>query len=278
MSQHDWPPDNLPETDSSGTLSSPAPDSPSPRKKDTSGLSPVRPEVPAQRQPILPSIPKPTRPEVPVRADPTPTEEIDLSRSSQERAIAALDRLRQKMSAVAEEYAQGKLNRAQFNAIYRRYQEQRDITERLIQRDPKTGAWQTVVQPGLTGFLRDHFQAKVESYSVYDLHTARQIIRTGALQLPNNQIMPIIAKLRAIIRQQGNPGIARRQIHEDRFVVFIPGLYTVSVVVFSLEPAIAQLEMIQDMHSDFERANIQVFTGEHINPHEMVFPHRALFE
>lgn len=278
MSNSDLPLEGNENKNSPGQTGNPRPMGGPPPRTPQANLSPVRPETPAGRQPILPSIPRPTRPEAPVRADPTPTEEIDLSRSSQERAISALDRLRQKMAAVAEEYAQGKLNRAQFNAIYRRYQEQRDITERLLQRDPKTGAWQTVVQPGVTGFLRDHFEAKVESYSVYDLKTGRQIIRTGSLQLPQAQVVPILNKLYSMIVSQRDPGIARRAIQDDRFVVFVPGAYTVSVVVFSLEPAVAQLEMVQDMHNDFERANIQIFTGQRLNPHEMVFPHRALFE
>ncbi len=243
-------------------------------------MSPIRPQGPdADRQPIMPSVPRPSRPEIPTRDDPTPTEEIDLANSSQEQAaVAALERLRQKMAAVAQEYAQGKLNRAQFHAIYQRYQEQRDITERLLKRDPKTGAWQTVVQPGLTGFLREHFEAKVESYAIYHIESGQQIIRTGTLQLPTHQAEAIMKKLKFVIGQRGNPGMARRRIGNDRYIVIVPGEYTVAIVVFSLEPAIAQLEMIQDMHRDFELANRQVLSDQHLDPREMVFPHRALFE
>jgi hypothetical protein len=192
--------------------------------------------------------------------------------------VSALERLRQKMAAIADEFAQGKLNRAQFHAIYQRYQEQRDITERLLQRDPKTGAWQTVVQPGHTGFLREHFEARVESYSIFHIHQQRLVARNGSLHLPFKQITPILAKLKTIIEKKGVPGLARRRLSADRYVVFVPGSQTVSIVVFSLEPAAAQVEMVQDMHHDFERANYQVLQGEAWNPREMVFPHRALFE
>lgn len=243
-------------------------------------MSPVRPQNPnANREPVMPSVPRPARPEPQHHQDPTPTEEIDLGRSAQEKSAVALDRLRQKMAAVAEEYAQGKLNRAQFSAIYQRYKEQREITERLVQRDPKTGAWQSVVQPGLTGFLREHFEAKVESYSIYHVQTGRQLVRTGLVQIPHQQVVPILRKLQAVIQAQTElPGIARRRLNDEHFVVLVPGMQTLSVVICSLEPSVAQLELFEDLHRDFERANQNVLVSGNLDPREMVFPHRALFE
>lgn len=243
-------------------------------------MSPVRPQNPyANREPIMPSVPRPTRPEPPPLHDPTPTEEIDLGRSSQEQSAVALDRLRQKMAAVAEEYAQGKLNRAQFFAIYQRYKEQREITERLVQRDPKTGAWQSVVQPGFTSFLREHYEAKVESYSIYHVQSGRQLVRTGLIQVPHQQVVPILQKLQQVVQSQGDiPGIARRRLSGDHFIVLVPGAHTLSVVICSLEPSVAQMELFEDLHRDFERANQNALVSGMLDPREMVFPHRALFE
>ncbi|KAB2861532.1 MAG: hypothetical protein F9K46_08335, partial [Anaerolineae bacterium] len=167
--------------------------------------SPVRPEDPEpQRQPVKPTMPRrPSRPAMPLKADPTPTEEIDQSASVEEQAAQALERLRQKMAVVAEEFAQGKINRAQFHAIYQRYQEQRQITEMLLKRDPQTGAWQSVMRPGHTGFLRDYYQAKIESYAIYHLALQKPIIVTGTVQLPLQQVAPLLTKLRAIVNERG---------------------------------------------------------------------------
>jgi hypothetical protein len=92
------------------------------------------------------------------------------------------------------------------------------------------------------------------------------------------QVQPILTKLKALIDQRGSIGTARRKLQDDRWVVFVPGKYTVSVAVFSLEPAVAQIELIEDMQRDFERANAQALQQNRFNPAEMVFPHRALFE
>ncbi|NDJ86231.1 MAG: hypothetical protein GYB66_10125 [Chloroflexi bacterium] len=242
--------------------------------------SPVRPQSPdAPRQPIMPSMPRPSRPEPPVRADPTPTEEVDISQLSvEEKAANALNRLRRKMQAVAEEFNQGKINRAQFHAIYQRYQEQRDITEQLIKRDPQTGAWQTVVQPGHTSFLRAHFEARVESFAIYHVESQKQIIRNGNVQIPSPQVSRILQRLSTVLDSSQAPGVVQRRLPGDRSVVVVPGESTVAIVIFSFEPAAAQLEMVQDMHDDFERANHQLLVEHQLDPREMVFPHRALFE
>lgn len=244
-------------------------------------MSPIRPHSPQPvREPIMPSVPRPSRPDLPHGKKPTPTEEIDLARSPEEKAKVALDRLRQKMTKVAEEYAAGKLNRAQFHAIYQRYKEQREITERMINRDPQSGAWQNVVQPGLTGFLRKHFESQVESYSIYHIMLERPIIRTGALQLPQRQVLPVLKRLQRLVSNDVDhtPRVAKRKLRDDRYVVLVPGRLTVSAIVFSLEPAIAQLEMVRDIHDDFERANAMALNENRLNPRDMVFPHRALFE
>jgi hypothetical protein len=80
---------------------------------------------------------------------------------------ATLESLRGKMEGVAHDYASGKINRAQFNAIYGRYDEQRKIIERLLERDPESEAWQQVANSGHTAFLLSHFQSRPLYYIIY---------------------------------------------------------------------------------------------------------------
>src|SRR3954463_16120705 len=93
--------------------------------------SPVRPSLPQQPEPrpLQASVPQPTpaAPESPTNPN------------------AALNTLRRKMELVSDEFAQGKINRGQFNAVYKRYSEQRTIIERLIERNPNSDAWKQVI-------------------------------------------------------------------------------------------------------------------------------------
>ncbi|NDJ79185.1 MAG: hypothetical protein GYB65_23290 [Chloroflexi bacterium] len=238
-------------------------------KRSTSRLSPIRPSQPDETEPQEPLIPS-----MPYRA---PTEPLS-PREQMQRAEEALIGLREKMARVAAEYAEGKLNSAQFDAIYTRYSEQRDITERLLSRDPESQAWQSVVQPGHTTFLKEYYAARVISYAFYHLDTARLITVTGPVQMERSQVMAVITRLRDIIAERGNPGSAARQLGDGRCVLFVPGEITVAVIILSVEPAATQITRVEDMHADFERANARALQNRDFNPERMVFPHRALFE
>ncbi|MBN1678724.1 MAG: hypothetical protein JW966_00435 [Anaerolineae bacterium] len=236
---------------------------------DSSPKSPVRPTVQDDSQPqdpLTPSLP-----------NQHPAEVVS-PREQMQRAEEALISLRQKMAKLAAEFSQGKLNPAQFDAIYSRYSEQRDIIERLLTRNPESQAWQSVVQSGHTSFLRQRFEARVLSYAIYNQQTYDLIMLTGTIQLDRVQIEAVMKRLVAIIRERGNPGPAHRKISDGRCVLFVPGDTTVAMVIYSLEPSAAQIRRVQDIHRDFERANKYTLSGGGFDAERLVYPHRALFE
>ena len=234
-------------------------------------LSPIRPEPPTaephETAPPLPPKPPTREPTHPL----TPRERL-------QRAEDALIELREKMARLANEFAEGKLNQAQFNAIYARYSEQRDITERLLERDPGSQAWQAVVQPGHTQFLKEHYAAVPLSYAIYDLETGTRIAITGTLRMRRPQLEAVLQRLRAVIQQRGVPEPAQKALADGKHVVFVPGEHSVAVVIFSREPAAGQVARLKDIHRDFERANRRALRHKDYNTARMVFPHRALFE
>ena len=246
-------------------------------------LSPIRPVNPDPPKPRLnPAITRPTLPEIPSLSlgnkDETPTQVDDANLSPAERAERALEQLREKMNALVQEYAAGDINQVQFQAIYRRYSEQRDITERLLQRNPESGAWQSVVQAGHTSFLRDHYSAKILSYGLYRIMDGAQIVLQGKLRLPPDQLLPIIAKLKRLVDEGRVPPPAGRKLKDNSWVYLVPGKVTASVMIYSLEPAAIQRQVADDIQRDFERANEKILARGDFDPNHLVFPHRALFE
>ncbi|MCD4684984.1 MAG: hypothetical protein K8S97_03495 [Anaerolineae bacterium] len=237
---------------------------------DLPPVSPIRPTVPdSEHDPHAPLTPTPPR---------TPLERQLSPREQMQRAEEALINLRHKMALVAAEFAEGKLNQAQFDAIYARYSEQRDITERLLTRDPESQAWQSVVRPGHTQFLKQYYEARPLSYTIYDLGTFGRIIVTGKIQIREQQVRAVLERLKTVMARRGNPGAAQKKLPDGKCVLFVPGTLTAVVMIFSLEPATGQIERVSDMHRDFERANRRALQSGDYNPHRMVFPHRALFE
>jgi hypothetical protein len=250
------------------TIVSPVPGQPS-TDDSVPPVSPIRPVVHDDIQPQPPLTP--SVPEAKPAQGLTPREQM-------QRAEEALINLREKMAQVATEFAQGTLNRAQFDAIYARYSEQRDITERLLARNPESQAWQSVIQPGHTTFLISHYEARTISYAIYDQVTFELINITGSVQLEKAQIEAVLKRLQTIMHERGNPGPAQKKIGSERCVLFVPGTTTTAAVIFSREPSRAQINRVEDIHRDFERANEYALRNRDYTVEQLVFPHRALFE
>lgn len=190
---------------------------------------------------------------------------------------AALDALRRKMERVANQFAAGVINRAQFNAIYGRYNEQRTIIERLTERNPENQAWQQVATPGHTSFLMSHFEARILYFVVYRINMPALLMMGGQQQPVMAEIEPALG---ALINMPNRPrvGLARKAMGKGQWMVLALGEHAVTIVMFMLEPSAAQLNRIRDLHSDFERANRMALQRNTQSLDKMVFPQRALVE
>ena len=242
---------------------------------------PTDPQDPATgplRSPIRPQAPNtpPSRPRDIQPDQPSATEPLERITSPKNPGLA-LDVIRRKMENVANEFANGKINRAQFNAMYGRYDEQRMIIERLVERNPDSNAWQQVARPGHTSFLRDHFTARCLYYVIFRLSWPRPLMMGGEQQ-PNLQT--IEPALSALINMDKRPrtGLARKALTSGQWLVLALGEHAVTFGVFNLEPATAQLNRMRDLHNDFERANQKALERGTSALDKMVFPQRALVE
>lgn len=181
------------------------------------------------------------------------------------------------MEQVARQYASGALNRAQFNAIYGHYKERRAIIERLLERNPQGSAWRQAAAPGHTGFLLDHFAARPLYYAVYTLQPP-SLLMTGGRQNPDLSVLEPV--LHALVSAANRPrvGVARKRLANNHWLVLALGERAVTLVVFLLEPATAQIARVRDLHDEFERANSDALSRGTRTLERMVFPQRALVE
>jgi len=240
--------------------------------------SPIRPTHPpaggASRPRLVPAKP-PTdaaEPEADRPADRSPSQIAGLNPQE------TIAHLRERMAQAAEEFAAGKINRAQFHAIYNRYGEQRRIIEGLLARDPQSNAWKAVARPGHTSFLRQHFEARLQFYALFILGRLTPIVQHGTRPPRPTDVVPILRALPGFLRKKGPLGPAKKRVTGGNWLVIVPGTHTVSIVLYSLEPSAQQLSQIEDLHSDFERANVHALAREEYTPERLVFPQRALFE
>lgn len=191
----------------------------------------------------------------------------------------ALILLRQKTETAVDEYARGLINRVQFYALYQRYNEQRAIIEKLMQRDPDGNAWRQVVSNrGQTGFLRARLEAQPVSYSVHATERPAPLLTGGTP--PLHTVFPAEAALRAIWAMPNRPamGLGRKALQHERWLVMAVGKRAATLVIYSLEPSKTQAQLLRDLHLDFERANQLALERGWLAPERLVFPQRAMFE
>jgi hypothetical protein len=231
---------------------------------DNSPRSPVRPAPPPQP--------------LPQRRPPTPAVNQTTPATMPDDPNLALAELRQKMEQVANEFAQGKINRAQFNAMYGRYGEQRTIIERLIERNPDSKAWKQVVgTAGHTGFLRQHFEAHSLYYLVFRHNIPKPILIGGKTRPEIQEIAPTLKALWSM-KTRPTSGLARKPMGDNKWLVLAVGEHAVTLVMYLLEPSTAQCSLVRDLHADFERANRAALERHSAPLERMVFPQRSLVE
>lgn len=187
-----------------------------------------------------------------------------------------LEHIRLKMESIAADFANGTLNRAQFNAIYAHYSDQRAVVERLIERNPDNDAWRHAAAPGHTGFLKSHFEAQPVFYVVFRHSDPRPLI-TGGEELPaaREQIVHILKALWRTPDQEIRTGLARKAISDTAWLVIAIGELALTIVVYSLQPSNVQQNLVRDLHNDFERAN-RMALQRGFSADRMVYPQRSL--
>lgn len=204
-------------------------------------------------------------PDVAVRYDPPPTSDVSTVETAPASppvnpplptdlpgARAYQAELQQKMTALAEDFSLGKINRRQFEAVYTHYREQRQIIDALIN-SLNLDAWRKAISAGHTGLLLSRNAAQLLGYALYDRATRQALAMSPRFKVDAALVMPIITAHQAA--RDVTTRIITSEIDGGRWLCFVPGQACTLVALFSVEPARAQLQLLQDVHHDFELAN-----------------------
>jgi hypothetical protein len=183
--------------------------------------------------------------------------------------------LRQKMNALTVEYSSGKLNAAQFNALYRHYTEQRAVIEKLLERNPESDAWRSVLQTGHTGALRDRLESRPLYYVVFRHREQEPLLLEG--KLPRKAAEQMYKLLQVLWRTENQrEGLTRKSVGDGMWMLMVVGPQALTIVIYFLQPSTLQTNHLRDLHNDFERAN-RYLLERGLPASRMVFPQRSLF-
>jgi hypothetical protein len=197
-----------------------------------------------------------------------------------EKARAYLEQVRQKMERLADDFASGRVNATQFHELYAHYQEERKTVEQTLEETPEAAAWRATVaeEEGESVIIRRRHAARILGYAIYLSANTTPLRTIGKYDIDDRLIASMLDSFRAHAAEQPEQQMRGIEVEDARWVGFVPGQYTTLVVLFSVEPARAQLDMLRDLQVHFEQANRRLLARGAANPAQLVFPHAAVFE
>jgi hypothetical protein len=166
-----------------------------------------------------------------------------------------LDRLRTKTTRLVQDFSDGLISQRQFQAVYSHYQRQRAAIEKALIEMPGSGAWRAAAVEGHTSFLRQQHAAQVLSYAIYDTTSGLPLTHVGDFIMDDALLVPMLSSFRSSTQELFGAGMKRIELEGGRYLCYVPGRYTTLIVIFSAEPAVMQLQTIEDLHRDFEMVN-----------------------
>jgi len=190
---------------------------------------------------------------------------------SRDQAESHLREVQAKTNKLAEDFARGEINRATFIHLYEHYQQQRQAIERLMEISPEN--WREAVSQGKSiAIRREHF-AKPLGFSIYENASGMPLATLGTFDLDPALMVPMLSSYREAAREMFGSRMRSTQIENGRWVCFVSGQFTTLIALYNTEPAARQLQLMEETHLFFERANKPRLQQSPININGMVFPH-----
>ncbi len=222
--------------------------------------NPPKPAPPLAKPPVAAARSVPPPPPAPA-----PVED------SRDQAENHLRDVQAKTNKLAEDFARGEINRATFVHLYEYYQQQRQAIERLLEISPET--WREAVSQGKSIAIRREHYAKALGFSIYENASGMPLATLGKFDLDPALMVPMLSSYREAAREMFGSRMRSTQIENGRWVCFVSGQFTTLIALYNTEPAARQLQLMEETHLFFERANKPRLQQSPIDTGGMVFPH-----
>lgn len=184
-----------------------------------------------------------------------------------------LERVQAKINRLAEEFASGTINRAQFQELFDHYQRERRTVETWLLNSSASESWKQAAREGQSVMIRTAHMARVLGYSIYENESGIPVNTIGKFEIDSALAVPMLSSYRSAAKEIFGAALRSTQIEGGRWLVFVPGELTTLMALFSNEPAQNQLAGLEDLHQLFERANRHLLQSSPIDSEALVFPH-----
>jgi hypothetical protein len=166
-----------------------------------------------------------------------------------------------KVDRLLSEFAEGKVSREQFHAIYEHYSNQLQMVDQL---DSPEVTGHTADETGTTIAIRAAHMGKALGLMIYHNKRGTFVDTLGEFDIPPSTLSPTLNNFTSMM--ESKQLIDRRIIKQpdNRWLMFAAGRYTTVVSLFHHEPSAIQIREVERMHHDFELANESALKGSSV--------------
>ena len=175
-----------------------------------------------------------------------------------------------KIDRLLTEFAEGKVSREQFHAIYEHYNNQLNLAESLDQSANEPADENT---PGATIAIRHAHMGKALGMMIYHNKSGTFVDTLGDFDVETSALAPTLNDFSLMM--DAGEFIDRRVLkqRDQRWLLFAPGKFTTAIVLFHHEPSPQQMREVERLHHDFEQANAAALrTSGRVNNGRLAYP------
>jgi hypothetical protein len=183
-----------------------------------------------------------------------------------------------KMTQCVEDFASGKINRAQFQQLYAHYEREIAVISQLLAEADDPNAWRKAVTEGESVYIRKRHQARSTGFAIYDTDSGMPIETLGDFEVDSALLVPMLSSYHSATTEIFRAGMRNTQMENGQWLCFVPGRFTTLITLFSQEPTEQQLEMLSRMHDHFEIANREALETRTAQPGELALPFLAILK
>lgn len=201
-----------------------------------------------------------------------------MSSDPMSKAKAFKEEVEAKIQKTVQEFAEGKLSREQFQLVYARYTEQLTIATMALM-SGETGKIDDVKSDGTSTIaLKTASQGKAMGLMIYYNKTGTILETLGDVSVPIGVIGPILNDFSMLMEENQRVERQVKKIQEKEWLLLSAGKYTTIVTQFRNEPALMQIQYLEKLHSDFEKANRALFEKDRVSAESLAYPFMVFIE
>ena len=183
-----------------------------------------------------------------------------------------LVKVRTKMNDLAANFADGKINRQQFQDLYSHYQKEVAMIEQFLNTDPDSDAWKQAMAEGQSILIRRKHAARFLGFAIYDHESGMPLRTSGEFGIEPALFVPMLHSYRSATKEIFGSMVRSTQIEGGKWLCFISGKRTTTIALFSTEPSKNRIDTLDHLQSVFEHANQNLLGRPGLDPDLLVCP------